>query len=207
MTRIKICGIRSPEIANQASECGIDAIGLVFYGGSIRAVSADLGAEIVAAVPPLVSVVGLFVDASQSEIEDVLSKCPVDILQFHGCESAAFCTQFDRPYIKAVGVQPGLDLEHIAREHTASRALLLDAWADGRSGGTGQTFDWGLIPEGFSRHWVLAGGLNPQNVAEAIRQTSAPAVDVSGGVESAPGEKDIELIQRFVAEVQSTARG
>lgn len=201
-TRIKICGIRRVEDAQQVGDSGADALGLVFYPPSPRAVSVEQAASISAVAAPLLTVVGLFVDPSAGQVEAVLARCAIDVLQFHGEESAAFCEQFRRPYIKALRMAPGLDIPAAVAAHPRARAFLFDAWQPGLPGGTGRTFDWARLPA-LERPWLLAGGLGPDNVAEAIAATGAPAVDVSGGVERAPGEKDGERIRRFVAAVRA----
>ncbi|MEM6300548.1 MAG: phosphoribosylanthranilate isomerase [Pseudomonadota bacterium] len=203
MTRVKICGVRSPAVAEHVSAVGADALGLVFFGPSPRAVSVDAAVEVAAAVDPLLTIVGLFVNADQREVENVLERCPIDVLQFHGDEDEAFCAQFGRPFFKAIAMRPELDPRSTASRFPLARALLFDAWSEGRSGGTGKTFDWERLPPDLGRHWILAGGLNPENVADAITATNAPVVDVSGGVESSPGVKDIARIDAFMAAVRA----
>lgn len=198
-TRIKICGITRPEDGVMAAEQGADAIGLVFYPPSVRHVEIEQAAEIAAAIPPLVSVVGLFLDASAAQVEDVLSAVPIDLLQFHGGESAEFCQQFSRRYIKSVGMAGG-DPAAVAAEHPRALALLLDGHAPGAAGGSGHAFDWGRkLP--VSHRIILAGGLHPENVREAIETIRPWAVDCSSGVESAPGIKDSSKIAAFTKEV------
>ena len=143
-TRIKICGITSAEHALVAAACGADAIGLVFYAKSPRCVSAQQAAEIVAVLPPFISVVGLFVNELPTEIERILSTVAIDVLQFHGDESVDFCKQFARPWIKALRVKHDTDISAACREFEGSRGILLDAWLEGVPGGTGKTFDWQL---------------------------------------------------------------
>jgi len=154
-------------------------------------------------LPPFVMAVGLFVDAAARDIEAVLSEVRLDLLQFHGDETAAFCTRFGVPFIKAARVRPGLDLIQYARDYGAARGLLLDAFVDGTHGGTGTAFDWSLIPPDLSLPIVLSGGLNPANVSDAIRRVSPWAVDVSSGVEASPGIKDPQKIAAFMKEVRS----
>ena len=200
-TRIKICGVTTPAAALAACDAGADALGLVFYAPSRRAVSVAQAVEILAAMPPLVTSVGLFVDPEAPEVEAVLADCALDCLQFHGQENAEFCRQFGRPYIKAVSMRPEVDIEAVLAEHRAARAFLFDAWREDAPGATGETFDWRRLPE-IRRPWMLAGGLTADNVGAAIRQLAPPAVDVSGGVESAPGTKDPVRIRQFVAAVR-----
>lgn len=202
-TRIKICGITSAEHALVAAACGADAIGLVFYAKSPRCVSAQQAAEIVAALPPFISVVGLFVNELPTEIERILSTVAIDVLQFHGDESVAFCKQFARPWIKALRVKHDTDISAACREFEGSRGILLDAWLEGVPGGTGKTFDWQLAADTLPAPIVLAGGLNENNIAAAIAAVRPAAVDVSGGVESEPGIKDANKIKRFIAAVRA----
>jgi phosphoribosylanthranilate isomerase len=202
-TLVKICGITRVADAIAASEAGADALGLVFYSPSKRCVTPQRAAEIVAALPPLVTVVALFVDADAEEIHSTLQRVPVDCLQFHGDEPPQFCAQFDRPYLKALRMRPGIDVGAIAKGYHGARGLLLDSWQPGVPGGTGQTFDWSSIPARLPRPLVLAGGLDEHNVASAIAAVQPAAVDVSGGVESAPGIKDAARIRRFIAAVHS----
>lgn len=197
-TRVKICGITRVEDALAAIELGADAIGLVFYESSPRHVQLHQAAKIVAALPPFVSVVGLFVDATAGQIREVLTHVRLDVLQFHGDESAEFCRQFNTPYLKAVRVRLETNLVQYATDYADARALLLDAFAEGIPGGTGHSFDWSLIPKGLTRPIILAGGLNAGNVTEAIRQVRPYAVDVSGGVEREKGIKDADKIAAFI---------
>ena len=202
-TRIKICGITRPEDALVAVASGADAIGLVFYAGSKRAVSTDVAAEIAQAVPPFVTVVALFVDELVEEIERIVTTVPIDMIQFHGDESAAFCRQFLRPWIKALRVRPGVDVAAACNDYGGARGLLLDSWRDGIPGGTGESFDWRLAPDQPGLPVVLAGGLHPGNVGDAVRQVRPAAVDVSSGVESSPGIKDADQIRQFIAAVRA----
>jgi phosphoribosylanthranilate isomerase len=196
--RSKICGITRIEDMLAAVAHGCDAIGLVFYQHSPRFVTLEQAAQIVAALPPFVTAVGLFVDAENQEVERVLQSVRLDLLQFHGDESPAYCASFGRPYIKAVRVRPETNLVQYAADYAGAKALLLDAYTEGVHGGTGQVFDWELIPSDLSLPVILAGGLNPGNVAEAIRRTHPYAVDVSGGVEREKGIKDADKIAAFM---------
>ncbi len=202
-TRIKICGITSAEDARVAVDAGADAIGLVFYPPSPRAVTASQAAGIVAAVAPFVTVVALFVDEPAERIRRILESVPVDVLQFHGDEPAAFCEQFQRPWIKALRVQADTDLGAHCRQYRAARAVLLDSWQEGVPGGTGRTFDWDLARRKLPLPVVLAGGLDEDNAGEAIMRLHPAAVDVSGGVERSPGQKDAGKIKRFIAAVRN----
>lgn len=202
MTRIKICGITRVEDALAAAGAGADAIGLVFHAGSPRAVSIEQARAIVQALPPFVTTVGLFVDAAEETIRAVLDQVPLDLLQFHGDEPDIFCQRFARPYIKAVRVRPGDDLDALAANWPGASGILLDSYKPGVPGGTGETFDWSMIPAQRSWTLVLAGGLQSQNVRQAIDLTAPWAVDVSGGVEATKGIKDIDKINAFVHEVK-----
>ena len=204
-TRVKICGITRPEDADMAVAYGCDAIGLVFYAPSPRNVTIDAAAEIVARLPAFVSAVGLFVNAPADEIGEVLSKVQLNMLQFHGDESPEHCRQFDIPYMKAIRVKPGANLLQYAAAYADAKALLFDTYTEGVAGGTGQTFDWNLIPENIPQPVVLAGGLNPANVGEAIRKIHPYAVDVSGGVEAAKGIKDADKLAAFMRGVRDAS--
>lgn len=201
-TRIKICGITSPEDALAAVSAGADAIGLVFYEPSARAVTIEKAAAIAAVVPPFVSVVALTVDEPAERVARILEQVSIDIIQFHGSESPQFCAQFGRPWLKALAMKPDVDLSELAARYASARGLLLDNWKEGVPGGTGEVFDWSLAPQNLPRPWVLAGGLNAGNVAQAVTALNPWAVDVSGGVEREPGVKDAEKIVEFVAAVR-----
>lgn len=200
-TRVKICGITRVEDALSAVQAGADAIGLVFYTSSPRYVSIAQARDIVAAMPPFVSVVGLFVNASSDEIQSILSQVRLDILQFHGDETPAQCAQINLPYYKAIRVKPDTNLLQYAIDFKAAKALLLDAYSEQAYGGTGQTFDWSLIPQDLPKPIILAGGLDALNVAGAIQQVQPYAVDVSGGVELTKGIKSAEKIAAFMQAV------
>lgn len=203
-TRCKICGITRVPDALAAAQAGADAIGLVFYPGSPRCVEFEEARTIVQALPPFVAAVGLFKDQPAEAVAAVLVSVPLALLQFHGQEDAAFCRQFGKPYLKAIAMGQTGTSEEI-RDNCAAypdaAALLFDSHAPGASGGSGATFDWAQLPT-LSRPWILAGGLTPQNVAAAIRATRPYGVDVSSGVESAPGIKDAAKLQHFITEVQ-----
>ena len=203
MTRVKICGITRVEDGVACARLGADAIGLVFYAPSPRNVSVDQARAIIAALPPFVTTVGLFVDAAPSEVQAVLAQLPLDILQFHGNETPEYCRGFGRPYLKALRVKPGLDLVQYASAYSDAKALLLDAHVEGVAGGTGQAFDWRLIPARLPLPVILSGGLNPANVTEAIRRVQPAAVDVSSGVEASKGIKDADKIAAFMQGVRN----
>lgn len=202
-TAIKVCGVARVEDALAAAHHGAHAIGLVFYRPSPRYVAPALAREIIRTLPPFVTAVGLFVDATEAEVRETIALAPVGLLQFHGSESPAFCRQFALPYIKAIRVKAGTDLLQYARDYHDAKALLLDAFVEGAHGGTGQSFDWGLIPRTLPVPVVLSGGLDARNVAGAIQQVRPWAVDVSSGVESAPGIKDAGKIAAFVSGVRN----
>ena len=196
-TAVKICGITRLEDALAAARLGTHAVGFVFYGRSVRNIAPELAAGIVRQLPPFVTVVGLFVDADAREVEQVLAQVPLDLLQFHGEETPRYCGAFRVPYIKAVRVRAGLDLLQYAQQYRTARGLLLDAFLEGAHGGTGTAFDWDLIPGKLPLPIVLSGGLNPENIGDAIRRVRPWAVDVSSGVEASPGTKDAHKLAAF----------
>lgn len=200
-TRIKICGLTRPEDVVAAVESGADAIGLVFYPPSPRHVSVARAAELAALVPPFVTTVGLFVNPEPADVEQVLARVPLQLLQFHGDESDAECGRYGRRWIKAARVRQGVDLVEFCASHASASAILLDAFVEGYGGG-GKVFDWSLIPEGLNRRLILSGGLDPDNVIEAVRRVRPWAVDVSSGVESGKGIKDAARIAAFIAGVR-----
>jgi phosphoribosylanthranilate isomerase len=206
--RVKFCGITRAEDALMAADLGADAIGLIFYSKSPRAVDVEQARSVLAAVPPLLTTVGVFVNPHPDELAAVLDEVPLDCLQFHGDESAAFCAQAGRPWIKAIGMRDGFDVHAAAASHVSgthrARGLLLDTYSARRKGGTGRTFDWTLIPGDLPAPIMLAGGLDASNVAMAIQAVRPHAVDVSGGVEISPGIKDPRKMEEFMQEV---ARG
>lgn len=202
MTRVKICGITREEDAVAAAEAGADAIGLVFYAPSPRNISIDQARRILCALPPFVSSVGLFVDASAAEVRAVLDQVPLSMLQFHGDEPDEFCRQFGKPYLKALRVRPEDDLDELAARWPGASGILLDSYKPGVPGGTGETFDWSIIPSGRNWRLVLAGGLEASNVRDAVDRVAPWAVDVSGGVELSKGIKDSQKIKAFIEEVK-----
>lgn len=201
-TRVKICGITRPQDAVAAARLGVDAIGLVFYAKSPRHVSIEQAQAICKSLPGFVSVVSLFMNADADQVKQVLQQVPIDLIQFHGTETADYCRAFGRPYIKAVGMADQTDLQTHLETYPDARGLLLDSHTTGAAGGTGETFDWDSIPESMRRTIILAGGLNPGNVADAILKVRPYAVDLSSGVESAPGIKDAQLMTQLMNEVK-----
>ena len=199
--RSKICGITRIEDALAAVEAGADAIGFVFYAKSPRAVTLEQARSIIKALPPFVTTVGLFVDASHAELAEILDAVPLDLLQFHGDETAAQCEGWRHPYIKALRVKAGDDIAAACDAYPSASGILLDAYVEGIPGGTGEAFDWSLIPQALSKPIILAGGLTPDNVAEAVARVRPYAVDVSGGVEASKGIKDHAKIHAFIKAV------
>lgn len=202
--RVKICGITCAGDAEMAAAAGADALGLVFYAKSPRYVTPEQAAEIARSVPPFVPLVGLFVNAPPQEVNDILATVPLNLLQFHGEETAPYCEQFRRPYIKALRMKPEMDVVAAMAAHPRARGFLLDAYRPGVPGGTGESFDWQRVPRESGQHIILAGGLTPENVSEAIRVAVPGAVDVSGGVEMAPGRKDPQRVAAFVRAARET---
>ncbi len=200
-TRVKICGITRIEDALAAVALGADAIGLVFYAPSPRNVSIVQAQAIVAALPPFVSAVGLFVNEPLDNIKKVLAQVDLNMLQFHGDESVEDCEQINMPYYKAIRVKADTNLIQYAQIYQSAKALLLDTYSEAAVGGTGMVFDWNLIPAHMLKPVILAGGLNPDNVASAIAQVHPYAVDVSGGVELSKGIKDKEKMTAFMQAV------
>ena len=200
-TRIKICGLTRAQDVRAAVAHGADAIGFVFYASSPRAVSIAQAAELVALLPPFVASVGLFVNATADEVNCVLERVPLQLLQFHGDEVEADCARFGRPWIKAARMRAGVDLVEFASLNPGASGILVDAFVEGYGGG-GKTFDWSLIPRGFGRPLVLSGGLDADNVVDAVRRIRPWAVDVSSGVESDKGIKDTAKIAAFIAGVR-----
>ena len=203
IVRSKICGITRVEDALAAAEAGADAIGLVFYPNSPRAVSVQQARSIVAALPPFVSTVGLFVNATRCEINETLEAVALDMLQFHGDETPADCEGFHRPWYKALRVRTGEDVLRQASRYVGASGILLDTYVAGVPGGTGEAFDWSLIPAQLPKPLILAGGLTPETVQHALSTVQPYAVDVSGGVEVIKGIKDASKIKAFISQVRA----
>lgn len=199
-TRVKICGITRRQDAEFAVEMGVDALGLVFYSASPRAVTIAQAQQIIAGLAPFISIIALFVDAQPREVRACLSALPIGILQFHGEESEQYCQQFNHPYMKVIRMHNGIDLQAEVDRYKSASAILLDSYQADILGGTGQVFDWVLI-KNITKPLVLAGGLDTSNVAAAIQQVQPYAVDVSSGVELAKGIKDKDKIKAFMEEV------
>jgi phosphoribosylanthranilate isomerase len=199
--RVKYCGITNVDNALFAASVAVDAIGLVFYPKSPRNVTIEQASKIIAVLPPFVSMVGLFVNPARDEIEQIISKMSLNILQFHGEEPEAFCSSFSLPYMKAIRMAPNVDvLAEIERYNTAS-GILLDSYHEKQLGGTGEQFDWSRVPDSTDMPIILAGGLSPENISDAIKTTRPYAVDVSSGIESSKGIKDNKKMQQFMNEV------
>lgn len=202
-TRVKICGITRVEDGLAAARLGADAVGLVFYAKSPRAVTIPQAQALVCGLPPFVTIVGLFVDAAPDEIREVLAAVPLDLLQFHGKEPPQACRGYGRPYVKVVRMADDTDVIAMARPYEDAAGILVDSYVHGVPGGTGRVFDWARLPTALACPLVLAGGLTPDNVAAAVAQVRPWAVDVSGGVEAAPGIKDAAKIAAFIRGVNS----
>ncbi|MGH1470000.1 MAG: phosphoribosylanthranilate isomerase [Cellvibrionaceae bacterium] len=222
-TRVKICGLTSVEHVQQAISIGADAIGMVFYDKSSRNINAERAIDLVRAAGPFVTTVGLFVNPQVDFVRRVLREVPLQLLQFHGDETSDFCEQFERPYIKALRVkkifdatedksptknqieirEAKQDIVEESKKFVSAQGILLDAYSHKGRGGTGESFNWGCVPESLpNSHLILAGGLSEKNIADAVRQTRPYAVDVSSGVESSPGHKDFEKMAGFVRAVR-----
>ena len=201
-TRVKICGITRVEDALTVSRYGVDAIGLVFYEKSPRNIDVEQAVEVCKSLSAFVTVVALFKDADEDFVRSVISRVPIDLLQFHGGETEAFCQQFEKPYIKAIGMSGQHNITDYVKQYTSARGMLLDSHAIGEDGGSGHVFDWGTIPKNIQGQIALAGGLTADNVADAITQVRPFAVDISSGVESSGGIKDEALIKAFMNEVK-----
>jgi phosphoribosylanthranilate isomerase len=201
-TRVKICGLTRVADVTAAGELGADAVGLVFYEHSPRAVGIEQAAQLLAALPPFVASVGLFVNAEVSFVRRVLAAIPLHMLQFHGKEPPEYCASFQRPWLKAVRMRPGTDLALVAQRYSGAAALLLDTFDSKVAGGSGRVFDWELIPAFLAGRIILAGGLSAENVADAVRRVRPYAVDVSGGVESVKGVKDRRKMAAFIERVR-----
>lgn len=201
-TRVKFCGLTRLEDSQRAVELGVAALGFVFDSHSPRAVTAKQAAALAKGVPDSVRTVALFRDASMENVNAVLDGFTPSLLQFHGSEPPEFCAQFGLPFLKAVPMATPQNLPDWTQRFAVARALLLDAHAPGALGGTGQSFDWTMVPQDSPLPIVLAGGLKPENVAQAITMARPCAVDVSSGIESAPGIKDPQKMLRFMQEVR-----
>ncbi|QSP93752.1 phosphoribosylanthranilate isomerase [Marinobacter salinisoli] len=204
--RAKICGLTRAEDIRGAVESGADAVGLVFYEPSPRSVTAEQAAELARYVPAFVSLVGLFVNPTEAFVRNVIERVPLDLLQFHGDETPEFCNQFNRRWIKAIRVKTDGQIEQAFSDFHMACGILVDAWDPERYGGTGQSFNWNLIPQNRPMPLILAGGLSSDNVLRAIEQVQPWAVDVSGGVEKQKGIKDRSRMFNFMKEVRRVCK-
>lgn len=202
-TRVKICGFTRPADARAAALLGVDAIGLVFHEPSPRHVTVGQACAITAALPPFVTVVGLFVNADPAHIREITTRVRLDLIQFHGDESPAMCEAVGLPYIKAVAVRADRDWQADLAGHDQARGFLLDAWHPDARGGTGHRFDWNLIPAGLAGACILAGGLTAETVGLALETVRPYALDVSSGVEAGKGIKDAARMAAFLNEVST----
>ncbi len=199
--RTKICGITNIEDAMQAIEAGADALGFVFYPPSPRHVSLAQAESISRQLPPFITRVGLFVNAQREDVEAACRTLALDLLQFHGDESESDCLDFGKPYIKAIRIQGSDDVQQAEKAYPSAQALLVDAYKEGVPGGTGERFDWSLLPTERVKPLILAGGLTVQTIYRAIQTVRPYAVDVSGGVEEVKGKKNHQLVSQFINEV------
>lgn len=202
-TRIKFCGITRPEDAEFAARLGVDAIGLVFYPPSPRTIDINLAIKIVNVLPPFVTVAGLFVDATHEAISRILDNVNLHILQFHGTENQSQCERYDRPYYKALRIKPDANVKQMINEYPTASGILLDTYRKGIPGGTGESFDWSIVPAQSTKPIILAGGLNAENIENAILQTKPYAIDVSGGIEAEKGIKDPQKMNAVVKGVNN----
>lgn len=210
-TRIKVCGLTRPEQAVACAERGVDAVGLVFYAPSPRAVGVEQARAICAELPPFCQVVALFLDAEPTEVRAALDALPIGLLQFHGREALSYCEQFGRPYIRSVPVDEHAQAAAFEAGYPSARGFLYDSNVAGEAGGKGETFDWSVLERAgcsslAGRAMILAGGLTPANVFDGVVATRPWAVDVSSGVERARGDKDPDLVAQFVARVRAADR-
>jgi phosphoribosylanthranilate isomerase len=202
MTRVKLCGFTHPDDVAIAVDLGADALGFVFYPPSPRALTLERAVVLTRPVPAFVTRVGLFVDASEAMVRETFDRARLNLVQYHGAETPEFCQAMGLPYIRAIRVRPEMDLIAEMERYGDASGFLLDAYKPGVPGGTGESFDWGLIPK-TDRPVILAGGLTPENAMDAIQVVAPWALDVSGGIESAPGRKDPDKMARFIAACRS----
>tara|TARA_B110000008_G_scaffold100713_1_gene103438 strand:+ start:1094 stop:1717 length:624 start_codon:yes stop_codon:yes gene_type:complete len=198
ITKVKFCGITNLQDAISAAELGADALGFVFYPKSPRFISPKNAKEIIKKLPPFISMVGLFVNQSKSEVEEVIKGCPLNLLQFHGDENESFCKQYNLPYIKAISMKSDVDLLECIQEYNSAKALLLDTFSKVARGGSGEVFDWKMIPPNTLKPIIVAGGLTPDNVQTLLEVISPYGVDVSSGIEINKGLKDYKLMKKFI---------
>jgi phosphoribosylanthranilate isomerase len=200
--RVKICGITSSEQAQMAQQKGADALGLVIYEKSPRYVNLEQAAKIRASITSDCLAIVLLVNPSESLVKQVIEQVKPDFIQFHGDETPEFCHRFDFPFIRAVRMREGLDINAEVAAYSAEGGFLFDAWSDDLYGGTGHSFDWSRLPTTTDYQLILAGGLTAENVNQAVAMTKPYMVDVSGGVESSPGVKDPQKVEAFIKEAK-----
>jgi phosphoribosylanthranilate isomerase len=198
MTRVKFCGLTHEEDIAQAVKLGVDALGFVFYAPSSRSVAPDHAAMLTSSVPAFVTRVGLFVNEQPAVIQNIFERTRLNLIQYHGDETPEFCDAVGLPFIKAFRVRPGIDIQTEMERYPNASGFLLDAYVKGQPGGTGERFDWGMIPQS-NAPIILAGGLSPDNAKDAIEQVAPWALDVSGGIETKPGRKDPDKMARFMS--------
>ncbi len=203
IAKVKFCGITNLEDAINASELGADALGFVFYSKSSRFISPEKASEIIHKLPPFISTVGLFVNQSKLDVEEAIKTCPLNLLQFHGDEDELFCNQFNFPYIKAISMKPDVNLLKCIDDFDSAKALLLDSYSEDTRGGSGMVFDWKSIPLNTPKPFIVAGGLNPNNVESLLELIDLYGVDVSSGIESGKGLKDYQLMKDFILGVKN----
>ena len=201
--KVKFCGITNLEDAISASDLGADALGFVFYSKSSRFISPEKASEIIHKLPPFISTVGLFVNQSKLDVEEAIKTCPLNLLQFHGDEDELFCNQFNFPYIKAISMKPDVNLLKCIDDFDSAKALLLDSYSEDTRGGSGMVFDWKSIPLNTPKPFIVAGGLNPNNVESLLELIDLYGVDVSSGIESGKGLKDYQLMKDFILGVKN----
>jgi len=204
-TKIKICGITNLRNASEAARLGVDALGFVFFNKSPRYIEPQKAREIIDLLPSFVLRVGLFVNATKEEVVLAINESRVNMLQFHGDEDEMFCNQFNLPYIKAISFKDGINLLEYCQLFASSSGILIDTYSQKMRGGTGKTFNWGLIPKQLPLPLIIAGGLNSKNVSLLINSINPYGVDVSGGVESDKGIKDHNMMKNFVLGVNNAA--
>ena len=203
IAKVKFCGITNLEDAISASDLGADALGFVFYSKSSRFISPEKASEIIQELPPFISTVGLFVNQSKLDVEEAIKTCPLNLLQFHGDEDELFCNQFNFPYIKAISMKPDVNLLKCIDDFDSAKALLLDSYSEDTRGGSGMVFDWKSIPLNTPKPFIVAGGLNPNNVESLLELIDLYGVDVSSGIESGKGLKDYQLMKDFILGVKN----
>lgn len=196
--RVKFCGMTRESDIQQAAALGVDAIGVIFYSGSSRFVPVERARSLLQNVPLFVDVVAVLVNPEPEYVNDILHQLPINYLQFHGEEPPEFCRQFHKPYIKSVAASSSRAIEEASLHYEDAAAILLDTPCEITRGGSGRIFDWSVIPKQTTKPFILAGGLDPDNVLEALNRVSPCALDVCSGIEQSPGVKDHDKMTRFI---------